>query len=172
MSDTNALKSDESLWDEDPLEVDDDGPVFKHRPLPDESEMDITPMIDITFLLLIYFLVAAVPDPDTAVVLPAARFGAGVSANECVILTIIDGGLDSAPVYAADGKVEGKLLDQDPEKQADAIQLAVEQGVQDDKMHVLIKAEKNVAHREVARVAAAASRVDGIRLHLAVLESK
>ena len=170
MSDDDALQLDQSLWADDALE-EDDGPVFKHRPVQDDSEMDITPMIDITFLLLIYFLVAAVPDPDTAVILPTARFGAGVSEHDSVILTIIDGGLDAAPVYIADGKVAEKELPQDPDKQADAIQLAVEQGVLDDKNHVLIKAEKNVAHREVARVAAAASRVEGIRLHLAVLES-
>ena len=58
--------------------------------------------------------------------------------------------------------------------QADAFEqmdFAVEAGVNENKMNVLIKAEKNVAHREVARVAAAASRVEGIRLHLAVLEA-
>ena len=35
----------------------DDQPVIRRRQL-DDSEMDITPMIDITFLLLIFFLVA------------------------------------------------------------------------------------------------------------------
>ncbi len=40
------------------VDVIDDRPLVARRPL-DDSEMDITPMIDITFLLLIFFLVAA-----------------------------------------------------------------------------------------------------------------
>ena len=50
-----------------------------------DDEMDITPMIDITFLLLIFFLVASTPDRQTAVDLPTARFGRGVSQNNAVI---------------------------------------------------------------------------------------
>ena len=48
----------------------------------------------------------------------------------------------------------------------------VEQGYRDDKTNVVIKADKNVAHREVAQMVKAASQVAGIKIHLAVLDSE
>ena len=38
-----------------------------HRPMPNDGDMDITPMIDITFLLLIFFLVATRMDTESAI---------------------------------------------------------------------------------------------------------
>jgi biopolymer transport protein ExbD len=147
-------------------------PVLPRRKLVERSELDITPMIDITFLLLIYFLVCSMPDPNTAVELPEARFGKGVGQANSVVLTVTDGGLGAAPVYLADGRVEGSQLSADPEKQSDQIQAAVEEGLSQGKSDVIVKAERGVAYREVARVAAAVSRVRGIRLHVGVLETE
>ena len=160
-----------TLW-MDGLVDEDERAVLPRRPLEDQTELDITPMIDITFLLLIYFLVASVPDPNTAVELPEAHYGRGVGTRNAVVLTVTDGGLGTAPVYLAEGKVDGSALASNPEMQGDQIEEAVEQGLQAGRSNVLIKAEKGVAHREVARVAAAASRVDGIRLHVGVLETE
>ena len=47
-----------------------EGPVLKRTPLPNDQNLDITPMIDDTFLLLIFFLVAPVPDVQAALDLP------------------------------------------------------------------------------------------------------
>ena len=44
----------EGLPDEDDFQ--DDAPVIPRRPMKDTADMDITPMIDIVFLLLIFFL--------------------------------------------------------------------------------------------------------------------
>ena len=40
------------------VEEDEDEPVFKRKPR-DEEELDMTPMVDVTFLLLIFFMVTA-----------------------------------------------------------------------------------------------------------------
>ena len=49
---------------------------------------------------------------------------------------------------------------------------AVEKGRRDDnKENVLIKADRNVAFRDVASVIKAVSRVEGAKIHLAVLEA-
>ena len=145
-------------------------PLLKQKSRED-AEMDITPMIDITFLLLIFFLVCSTPDQQTAIELPKARHGKGVGERNSVMITISDEGIDSAPIYLADGKV-GESLPEDPDTQKEMIREAVEKGRQDEnKENVLIKADRNVAYRDVAKVVKAVSRVEGAKIHLAVLEA-
>jgi len=127
-------------------------------------------MIDITFLLLIFFLVASTADVQTAVDLPPARHGQGVSDTKSVVLTIAErGGPGSALVYLGDG-TGGTPLPDDSALQEERIAQAVRDGFNQGKPTVLVKAEKGVLHREVSRVAAAAGQVEGIKLHLAVME--
>jgi biopolymer transport protein ExbD len=86
---------------------------------------------------------------------------------------VTDEGIDTAPVYLADGKIEAARLTDNPEEQANLIERAVLRGQEDEnKENVLIKADRNVAHREVARVIKAVSRVEGTKIYLAVLESE
>ena len=68
----------------------------------EDFELDITPMIDITFLLLIFFLVCSTTDQESTIELAKARHGRGVGERDSVIITISDEGVDSAPVYLAD----------------------------------------------------------------------
>jgi biopolymer transport protein ExbD len=139
----------------------------------ENAEMDITPMIDMTFLLLIFFLVCSTPDQQTTIDLPAGRYGAGVSERESLIITVSDEGVDTAPVYLADGKIESERLTDEPEEQERLIAEAVVKSKQEDaKDNVIIKADRNVAHREVARVIEAVSRVEGAKIYLAVLEAE
>ena len=157
---------DDQAWNE-PVGEEEGGPVLPRRPVRDTADMDITPMIDITFLLLIFFLVASIPDAATAVQLPPARHGKAVNPRTSVILTVAEGGRPGgASVYLGDGKA-GAPLPPDPAEQDAKITSFVRDSYRST---VLIKAEKGVKHREVSRVAAAAARVEGIQLHLAVLE--
>jgi len=138
----------------------------------EEAEMDITPMIDVTFLLLIFFLVTSLPDQKTAIELPKADHGVGVSQLHSVIFTVAEGGLDAAPVYAADGRVPGTELSDDLNTRRKQIGELVGKGMREGKSNVVIKGDKNVAYREVARVVKAVSQVKGVAIYLAVLESK
>jgi len=147
-------------------------PTVRKRTLREDVEMDITPMIDITFLLLIFFLVCSTPDQQSAIELPSARHGKGVGERDSIIITLSDEGVDSAPVYLADGKVESERLPEDLDQQKEMIRLAIEEGRREEgKEDVLIKADRNVASREVSRVIKAVSAVEGTKIHLAVLES-
>lgn len=142
------------------------------RSVADESEdIDITPMIDVTFLMLIFFLVTSTPDQQTAIRLPEALHGNAVSQLESVVFTIAEGGLDAAPVYNADGKVPESILSSDLDRQAEQIREAVETGFRANKTDVIIKADRGVTYRNVSRVIASASQVEGIKLHLAVLDT-
>lgn len=142
-----------------------------------EFDMDITPMIDITFLLLIFFLVCSTPDAETSIDLPKARYGKGVGERNSVMITIgneitfDENGNEHVPVYLADGKIEKQRLPDAHDRQAELIREAVEYGKREEaKQNVVIKADRDVAHREVARVIKAASKVEGMQIHLAVME--
>ncbi|MEM8947092.1 MAG: biopolymer transporter ExbD [Planctomycetota bacterium] len=144
--------------------------VRKKKNRGDDVEMDITPMIDITFLLLIFFIVCSTPDQKSSFELAEARHGKGVSERNSIFITISAESADPAPVYLADG-VGGETLTSDPDEQKEIIREAVEKGRSESKENVLIKADRNVAHRDVARVIKAVSQVEGAKIHLAVLES-
>ncbi len=157
---------DEQSWNE-PLAEEEAGPVLPRRRMEQSVDMDITPMIDITFLLLIFFLVASIPDPTKAVNLPPARHGAAVNPKTSVIITVAEPGEPGpALVYLGDGK-SGRALPDDPTTQNALIAQFVRESYRST---VIIKAEKGVKHREVSRVAAAAAEAERIELHLAVLE--
>jgi biopolymer transport protein ExbD len=144
--------------------------VLPRSRIGNDAELDMTPMIDCVFLLLIYFLVASRPDVATAITLPAARFGSAVSAKRATILTVVDpGGAAPAQVYLADGK-KGTPLRGSEEEQAAAIREAVQEGLRGGKPNVLIKAERQARHRTVAQVARAATQVEGVTLYLAVMD--
>jgi len=143
----------------------------------EEAEMDITPMIDITFLLLIFFLVASRMDADSAVHLPLARNGTAVTMKHAVVLTIAEGSGERADVYTGDGKIDENLIQAtELEAQEAAVAEYVRQALQGGNIQsILLKAERGVRHREVARVTSAVGSVrevhrDDIELHVAVLE--
>ena len=56
---------------------------------PDDGELDITPMIDVTFLLLAFFVVVSRMDPQAAVALPLASYGNSVQDKEAVTLIVV-----------------------------------------------------------------------------------
>jgi len=138
----------------------------------EDAEMDITPMIDITFLLLIFFLVASRLDQNESVELPPARHGGGVSQQTAVIFTVAKGGENQpAKVFLGDG-TGGDRLPDEPETQKKAIASAVEEGFNQGKVAVLVKAERKVKHKDVSRVSEAvgSAEVEDVHLHIAVFE--
>lgn len=151
---------------------DTEGASVRFRPPPkQESDIDMTPMIDCVFQLLIFFLVGSIPDYATAVELAPARHGKGADPNTAVIITVADTGAKDADVFLADGKI-GAPLTKDPKAQQTAISEAVREGQQNGKSGVILKAQRSVKFREVNRVASAVALVEDMRLYFAVLESK
>jgi biopolymer transport protein ExbD len=151
--------------------------LLKPRRQREDTEMDITPMIDITFLLLIFFLVASKMDQATPVVLPPAEYGTTVATRASVFVTIDKPqGDQRAPVYKGDGADPNNVIDSaDLEDLENELQAYVEDTMTEDdrKKFVVIKAAKGVKHRDVARVAKAVARVAEVqRLHVAVMEAQ
>ncbi len=57
----------------------------------EDADLDITPMIDITFLLLAFFVMVSKMDPQLSVALPDAKFGTTVPDKNCVVLVVMQG---------------------------------------------------------------------------------
>jgi biopolymer transport protein ExbD len=143
-------------------------PLIASRHKPPDSEFDVTAMVDLVFLMVIYFLVTFLTVAAAEINLPAASHVAPLDPETAVVLTVmgtVSG--DTVTVYLADGK-KGPPIDEAAE-QEERIREAVEQGVSAGKTAVLIKAEKKVRLRELFRISTAAA-VEGVKLHVAVME--
>ena len=146
----------------------DDAPVVRPRGPNSDDELDITPMIDITFLLLTFFLVASKMTDEQAVDLPKARHGGLVSSKASVIILMKRGTGDQAAVLRADGVP----FSADTEQQNAEIAEYVQQGLDSGKKYVIIRAEGSVRHGEIGRVSEAISEslAEGEVINIAVME--
>ncbi|HEY6565173.1 MAG TPA: biopolymer transporter ExbD [Pirellulaceae bacterium] len=136
-------------------------------------EMDITPMIDITFLLLIFFLVASRMDRGIALSLPEARHGTAVITKDSVVISLKARGHGEADIFRgsalqAKDRVEGVA----PERLAEELGDYVRAEMREGKNHVVVRAEKRVRHRHVDQVLRALATVPGVPVYLAVLERR
>ena len=127
-----------------------------------DAELDITPMIDVTFLLLIFFMVTSTMQPDEALDIPTSVHGLGVEANSAILITISAG---DPPLI---NLVEDKNHTEDPETVGPYVQSRMQQG----RKHVIIKAERLVRHGFVQKVTREANAVikefEGARFSIAV----
>ncbi|MEX2317130.1 MAG: biopolymer transporter ExbD [Pirellulales bacterium] len=133
-----------------------------------DPEFDITAMVDLVFMMNIYFLVTFVLVAGAGVTLPSAVHCAALDAETAVIITIQRGpDGKSAAVYLADDTKGAPLRDLTEQEQG--IQRLVEQGSKTGKTAVLLKAERNARLGDVYRIASTAT-AEGMSLHVAVLE--
>ncbi len=138
------------------------------RPQSNDDEIDITPMIDIVFLLLIFFIVSSKMNAEQAVDLPKARHGGVIAGKESVIILMKRGTGDQAEVLKSDGT----KFPADLEQQNIEIAEYVQKGLDSGKKHVVIKAEGSVRHGEINRVTGAISESlnEGELINIAVME--
>ena len=128
-----------------------------------DTELDITPMIDVTFLLLIFFLVSSTMDPAKQLDLPAAEFGVGVKSDEAATITVKQGFGAQAPVV---------LLDDGQEVDMDGVRDYVQQQLAKNYRRVIIQAEREVPHGLVQQVTRVVASVEGVEFFLAVEEKR
>jgi len=144
--------------------------LIARRPDFETPEFDITAMVDLVFMMNIYFLVTFVTVAMGEMNLPSATHAAPLDGDTAVILTLtrtLDG--KGAILYVGDGTKTEPVNDAALQEQK--IQAAVEQGVVDGKKAVLLKAEKKVRLADLFRIATAASS-EKLKLHVAVVEKE
>jgi biopolymer transport protein ExbD len=134
-----------------------------------ESDLDFTPLIDVVFLLLVFFMYSAAMNRQAEVDMPAARRGTGVDPAYATMVTIL--AADSPD--DEDRVVLGDAGDGEEERRAslDDVRRLVEEGVRSGKFDVIVKAERTVRHQSVLEVARIVNEVDGAKLAVAVREA-
>ncbi|MEZ6088963.1 MAG: biopolymer transporter ExbD [Pirellulaceae bacterium] len=114
----------------------------------DDEEMDITPMIDITFLLLIFFVVCSKMDPSQTTNLPLADNGLAVSAKDSAVVKMKRGTGETAELQSNDGVT----FSNDPDAQIEAITRYITRERESGKLKIMLMCEKDVRSGEVSRV--------------------
>ena len=140
----------------------------KPKPQDIDDEMDITPMIDITFLLLIFFLVTSKMNEPAPVSLPEARHGSVVAGRDSVVIVVKRGSGENALV----GRVDGSPFAADVDQQNAEISEYVQQQLDAGKKSVIVRAEGAVKQSEIGRIskAIAESLDEGMPINYAVEE--
>lgn len=133
----------------------------------EDPEFDVTAMVDLVSLMNIYFLVAWVMAMQNEVDLPAAKNVVAGDPDASVIVVIKQGDQHMEVKVGEDN--EGEPLTDRAEilKQVEA---AVKAGSKERKDTLLLKAEKEVAMKDISFIAGAAAAAENIKLRLAVLE--
>ena len=142
--------------------ADDEGGQFKTNKREQEADLDITPMIDVTFLLLIYFLVKSTMDPSEALDLPKAKYGDGINGTQSTAITIKAGRNETASILLDDGR----------EVDVDDVRRHVEEQVAAGVNKVMIQAEREISHGDVQNVARAIAEIEGVEFFIAVEEKE
>lgn len=120
-----------------------------------DGEFDITPMIDVVLLLLIFFIVTARMEPKIVSELPKAKNGDVAAGEEAIVLHVKRAGDGTMQVYGGDGKRFNGAIEQIEQD----IEDYVRRGVENEKRNfVLIRGEPKVKTGDMSRVRIAASR--------------
>lgn len=138
------------------------------REFKDDAHFDITAMIDLVFMMNIFFLVTSLTKSAAEVDLPKAKHCTPADESECVVILVRNGADPTTPavsISSPDG--EQKLS---PDELDERIRSAVEAAVDQNKKKVLIKAEEKVLLGHIAKLSALATSVEGIEPLFAVME--
>ena len=132
------------------------------------TDVDFTPMVDLVFMMNIYFLVTSLTAIAPEIDLPKASHVVPVDESKSTAIVIVIAPDGKTPIVSA-GDEKGKLTD--PDDQNESVQKAVEKGVRDAKADVVIRAERGVKLRDIARLGGVAAKVEGAKLYVGVVEN-
>ncbi len=113
-------------------------------------------MIDVVFLLLIFFMVTSTMKQETELQVPPAKHGEGVSTDTAVVITIVTKD-DNPEIYLSDGPTGSPA-------QLSEVAAYVQAGMNADKAvkTVIIKADRELPSGYVEEVARAANEAEGV----------
>jgi biopolymer transport protein ExbD len=131
----------------------------RKKPIGD-GDLDITPMIDCVFLLLIFFMVASNMTSSQNSALPVARHGVGVETSNALIFTL-------AP---ADPSGKRALITDEAGQQLDleAVSARVEAHLARGLRQVIVLAQRGLAHGAVREAARAVGTHEGVQFYVGV----
>ncbi|MHC4877658.1 MAG: ExbD/TolR family protein [Planctomycetota bacterium] len=130
---------------------------------PEEADLDITPMIDVTFLLLIFFMVASKMDPQKQANVPPAVHGKGVDANAASFVTVLaDPGGGPGRVVLGDGP------DGEEAPSMELVKRYVQSALMEGKELCIVKADRDVNEGKVQEVLKVLGELEGLQFAVGV----
>ena len=145
-------------------------PLVTRRPLVDDANFDVTAMVDLVFMMNIFFLVSWIGANLAELDLPTARHCASVDTDTTVVIAVTGKAGQRAEVHlgeAASGELVG-----DPAEVAAKVRTLIEKGASEGKKTVLVKAQKDLPLNQLRTVLTAASSIEGVKLNAAVIEKE
>jgi biopolymer transport protein ExbD len=118
----------------------------------DDNEMDITPMIDIVFLLLIFFIVTSTMDPTKTGEIPAADNGLPVAQKDSAVIFIDPLGEDKVSLSRLDGSEFSEDEDVQSTEIIEYITSEIEKSQGRNKQHVMLFGDADVRVGQVTRI--------------------
>lgn len=144
---------------------DDDEPyVRKKKPEPD-TEIDITPMIDVTFQLLIFFMVTSTMQGNPPAEIPKSMSGGSIETAKVIMVVI------KAPISATvDPVIE---LEKKPITLEELrARIGDAAGASTEGIDVMIMADRTVPNRFTGEVETMISEIEGVTYHFAVQDRR
>lgn len=156
-----------------PSLTDESDALVPRKRVSEDAHFDITAMVDLVFMMNIFFLVTWVGAALAEIDLPTARHCVPADLEACITVTVVaDANTETPLVYLGDARLSARPVDST--ELEELIHGAVEKGKIESppKDTLLIKAHKHVRLRDIARVASTVTGVEGTKLNLAVVEKE
>lgn len=151
--------------------------TFKVRRETEDVELDITPMIDITFLLLAFFVVASKMQEQAPIALPYAKHGAAIAAKDAIMINIEQASADVEGLFYLGRTMEpGQGIEESSEDLEEQITefVAGELAKNDKVQFVLVRAGFETRMKNISLAKKAANKAfpedREITIHVAVNE--
>ena len=136
-----------------------------------DNEIEIAPLIDMVFLLLIFFLVTSTMERQSSIDLPRTEYGVVVSERNAMTISI-EGKGANIRVYLGDN-IGGDPLSDLTQPQEAAIVRAVEASFLEGKTSLVIKADREVHTGEISRIIRAATNAVGeLNVYMVTVEDQ
>ena len=129
-----------------------------------DGGVEMTPLIDVTFLLLVFFMVTSNMAAQSRVELPTADHAKGVDISHATVLEVVPQGQGLPAQVFLDAKRSHAETDEE-------IRSWIESGIDKGQTRVVINAHGKVPVGEMQRVLRIISQIEGITFHFGVHEN-
>jgi biopolymer transport protein ExbD len=143
--------------------------LLPRKTITEEPHFDITAMIDLVFMMNIFFLVTSLTAALAQLDMPNAKNCMPSNADDCVVISMRPGVSQTTPMlWVGDGGEASGTTDEN--RQSELVREAAEKAVREKNGMVLVKAEKNVKLQDTARVSSTIASVEGTHVFFGVME--
>ena len=144
----------------------DDAPYEKKIRSSEDADIDITPMIDVTFQLLIFFMVTSTMQGNPPAIVPRSVSGGSTELNKIAFKLVI-----KAPIDAnTDPEME---IDKKPINMEELrIRLNEESGARPNGIDLMIMGDRDVPNRFTGELETMISEIPNVGFHYAVQDRR